>query len=249
MMPRIGRGPITTVVTIVILLAIWQLLYWLVGEIALRSPLETIRYTIRLVSSDSFFGNLRATGMAFGAALVLSVVIGLAIGFVLGFNQFIRQVLEPSLIAFYSIPKLTLYPIVLLTFGLGLPAKIAFGAIHGIVPVALFTINAVRNVRPVLIKTGRVNRLSSLDMVWMVLFPAALPEIFSGIRIGFSLTLIGTLLGEMFASQSGLGYLLMNAIGLNNIDLIMSVTSLLVVFAAAVSTILLIIDRRLHRRF
>ena len=66
-------------------------------------------------------------------------------------------------------------------------------------------------------------------------------------RVGFSLTLIGTLLGEMFAAQRGLGYLLMNAIGLHNVDLIMAVTLLLVVFAATVSSILLVIDRRLHR--
>ena len=57
------------------------------------------------------------------------------------------------LVAIYSIPKMTLYPILLLMFGLGMSAKIAFGAIHGIIPIALFTINAVRNVRPILIKT------------------------------------------------------------------------------------------------
>jgi NitT/TauT family transport system permease protein len=83
-------------------------------------------------------------------------------------------------------------------------------------------------------------------MVRAILFPAAVPEIFTGIRVGFSLTLIGTVLGEMFAAQHGLGYLLMNAISLYNIDLIMSVTFLLVVFAASVNGLLLAIDRRLH---
>jgi NitT/TauT family transport system permease protein len=62
------------------------------------------------------------------------------------------------------------------------------------------------------------------------------------------LTLIGTILGEMFAAQHGLGYLLMNGISLYNVDLIMAMTFLLVVFAAAVNTILLAIDRRLHHR-
>ena len=75
-----------------------------------------------------------------------------------------------------------------------------------------------------------------------------MPEIFTGIRVGFSLTLIGTVLGEMFAAQRGLGYLLMNAIGLYNVDVIMSVTFLLVVFAATVNGVLLAIDRRLHAR-
>ena len=129
-----------------------------------------------------------------------------------------------------------------------MPAKIAFGAIHGIIPIALFTINALRNVKPILLKTGRALNLGSAEIMRSILFPAAVPEIFTGIRVGFSLTLIGTLLGEMFAAQRGLGYLLMNAIGLHNVDLIMAVTLILVVFAASVSTVLLWIDRRLYRR-
>ena len=152
------------------------------------------------------------------------------------------------LVALYSVPKLTLYPILLLTFGLGMSAKVAFGALHGFIPIALFTINAVRNVRPILIKTGRVLNYGTGDMVRRILIPAALPEIFTGIRIGFSLTLIGTLLGEMFASQRGLGYMLMNAMGLHNVDVIMAITLMLVIVAAAVSGALLALDRRLHGR-
>src|SRR5665213_2509585 len=102
--------------------------------------------------------------------------------------------MEPMLVALYSIPKITLYPIILLFFGLGLSAKIAFGAIHGIIPVALFTLNAVRTIKPILIKTGHVMKLSPTVMVREILFPAAVPEIFTGIRVGFSLTLIGTCL-------------------------------------------------------
>jgi NitT/TauT family transport system permease protein len=153
---RRWRGPILLVAG---LLVLWQLLYLAVDDVALRSPLETVRFTVEL----------------------------------LGFYRLAGAVFEPMLVAFYSIPKLTLYPIVLLAFGLGMPAKIAFGVIHGVVPVALFTIAAVANVKPVLIKTGRVLGFGAFDMVTQVLFPAALPEILSGIRIGFALTLIGTL--------------------------------------------------------
>ena len=176
----------------------------------------------------------------------LPSLLGLLIGFALGLHRLSGDAMEPMLVALYSIPKITLYPIILLSFGLGMSAKIAFGAIHGIIPVALFTLNAVRTIRPILIKTGRVLKLSPPVMVRTILFPAAVPEIFTGLRVGFSLTLIGTVLGEMFAAQHGLGYLLMNAISLYNVDLIMSVTFLLVVFAAGVNTILLMIDRRLH---
>jgi NitT/TauT family transport system permease protein len=226
----------------------WQALYWAVGEIALRSPAETIAFTAKLVGTEQFWAHFAETAKAFALALVIAILAGLGIGFLLGFNRFAGEVFEPILVALYSIPKITLYPILLLMFGLGLSAKVAFGAIHGVIPIALFTINAVRNVRPVLIKSGRVMGLSSGAMVRHILLPAAMPEIFTGLRIGFALTLIGTLLGEMFASQRGLGFLLMNAIGLHNIDLIMAVTFLLVLFAATVSSVLLFFDRRLHER-
>jgi NitT/TauT family transport system permease protein len=240
-----SRGPILLLVG---LFVVWQGLYMATGDIALRSPVQTIAYAADLFSRPAFWPNFVETVKAFAAALAIAVAMGITIGMALGFSRLAGDVFEPVLVAVYSIPKVTLYPILLLVFGLGISAKIAFGAIHGIIPIALFTINAVRNVRPVLIKTGRVLKLSPWRMVWRVLFPAALPEIFTGLRIGFALTMIGTVLGEMFASQRGLGYMLMNAIGLHNVDVIMAITLLLTAFAAAVSAILLAIDRRLHRR-
>ncbi|HEV8503479.1 MAG TPA: ABC transporter permease [Casimicrobiaceae bacterium] len=230
------------------LLIAWELAYLAVGDVALRSPWQTIAFTAKLVRTEMFWEHLSNTLRAFAIALVIAVLAGLAIGFALGLKRLAADVMEPMLVALYSIPKVTFYPILLLAFGIGVSAKVAFGAIHGVIPVALFTLAAVRGIKPILLKTGRVLKLEPAAMVRTILFPAAVPEIFTGLRVGFSLTLIGTVLGEMFAAQHGLGYLLMNAIGLYNIDMIMSVTFLLVVFAAGVNGILLAVDRRLHFR-
>jgi NitT/TauT family transport system permease protein len=244
-----GRRPFRNAVVLIGgLLVFWQLMYWVVGDVAMRSPLQTIGYTVKLAQTELFWTHLDNTLRAFAAALAIAIVLGHAIGFALGLHRLSADAMEPMLVALYSIPKITLYPIILLAFGLGMSAKVAFGAIHGIIPVALFTLNAVRSTKPILLKTGRVLKLDPATMVRRILFPAAVPETFTGIRVGFSLTLIGTVLGEMFASQHGLGYLLMNAIGLYNVDVIMSVTFLLVVFAAGVNAILLAVDRRLHFR-
>jgi len=243
------RTPLRNAVVLIAgVFACWQIAYWIVGDVALRSPWQTLRFTVELTHTHLFWLHLANTLQAFAAALAIAIVLGLLIGFGLGLHRLSADALEPMLVALYSIPKITLYPILLLAFGLGMSAKVAFGAIHGIIPVALFTLNAVRGIRPILLKTGRVLKLDSTAMVRSILFPAAVPEIFTGLRVGFSLTLIGTVLGEMFAAQHGLGYLLMNAIGLYNVDVIMSVTFLLVVFAASVNGVLLAIDRRLHYR-
>jgi NitT/TauT family transport system permease protein len=239
---------VNSLILIAVLLAAWQLLFEFAGSQAMTAPVETFRYLGHLLTTETFWSHVEETSRAFFFALLLAVLLGLIIGFLLGVHRFSSEVFEPVLVAFYSVPKITLYPIILLAFGLGLPAKIAFGTIHGVVPVAIFTMGAVRNLNPILLKTARVMRLGPQALVGSVLLPAALPEIFTGIRVGFSLTLIGTLLGEMFGSQRGLGYLLMNAIGLQNVQLIMAVTLLIVLFAASVSTLLIVIDHRLHRR-
>ncbi len=239
------RGPLLLIIG---LFAGWQGLYMLAGDMALRSPLQTFDLTWKLVTLSQHRPHIEETMRAFALAILFAVSIGLATGLVFGFSKIAGDVFEPILVALYSIPKLTLYPILLLTFGLGMSAKVAFGAIHGIIPIALFTINAIRGIRPILLKTGRVLNYSAFEMARRILIPAALPEIFTGIRIGFALTLIGTLLGEMFASQKGLGNLLMRAIGLHNVDLIMSITFLLTVVAAVATGLLLAIDRRLRAR-
>lgn len=231
---------------VIALLILWQIVFWLVGRDALLPPGETIVHLAGLLQTARFWGHIEETGTAFVVALAIAIVAGLAIGLLLGISRTAAEVFEPFLLAGSSIPKIALYPIVLLIFGIGMPAKIAFGAIHGVVPVAIFTLTACGNVPPVLFRTAAAMRLTRWDMIRSVLLPAVLPDIFSGIRLGFSLTLIGTILGEMFGSQRGLGYLLMTAIGLQNIQVIMSVTLLLVIVAATVNGLLLAQDRRLR---
>jgi NitT/TauT family transport system permease protein len=226
----------------------WELLYLGVGDVALRSPASTARTLAVLLGDARFAPHVRETLLAFGQGFLIAVVVGLAIGVPLGAARFAGEVAEPILVALYSIPKVTLYPVILLIFGIGMPAKVAFGAIHGIVPISIFAMNAVRNINPTHLRTARVLRLSPLSFTFSILFPAALPEIVTGIRVGFSLALIGTLLGEMFGSQHGLGHLLMQAMSLHNIERILALTLLLVVFAAGVNAALLALDRRLHSR-
>jgi NitT/TauT family transport system permease protein len=225
----------------------WQLAHEWAGDVALTSPLETIDYAGSLLGSARFWPNVLETFHAFLYALAISALGGLALGLALGAHRLSGDVAEPILVALYAIPKITLYPLILLIFGLGLPAKVAFGAIHGIIPVTIFALSAVRNIKPVHLKTARVMRLTALQAAWTVWLPAALPEIVSGQRVGFSLTLLGVLIGEMFASQRGLGFLLINAIGLNDVKTIMAVTLMIAVVAVLANAALLALDRHLHR--
>ena len=179
-------------------------------------------------------------------SLAISAVAGVALGLVLGMRRFAGEVAEPILSSLYTIPKVTLYPVMLLIFGLGMSAKVAFGVIHGVIPVMLFTIVAVKNIQPVLLRTARVLRLSPTQTALSVLAPAVTPEIITGLRVGFALTLLGVLIGEMFASQRGLGFLIINGINVHDVRMTTTVTLIVVVFAVVANGLMLALDRRAH---
>jgi len=228
------------------LVAIWQLVYWK-SEVAVTGPIETVKTAVELLSSENFWRHALASGRAFGLSLVISSASGVAIGLVLGSHRFSGAVAAPILTAIYTIPKVTLYPMVLLIFGLGISAKVAFGVMHGIVPVVMFTMDAARNINPVWIKSARVLKLSLTETAVSILIPAVMPEIVTGLRVGFSLTLLGVIIGEMFASQQGLGFMIINGMNVHNVRSLTAVVLLLVLFAVVTSSVLLALERRLQR--
>jgi NitT/TauT family transport system permease protein len=241
---RTLRGPLLLTIT---LLVAWQLLHQWAGDTALTAPLPTLQHLWEMIGQKRFLPHVTETGLAFLQALAIAWIGGVGIGVLLGGHKLSGEVAEPILVGLYSLPKITLYPVILLLFGLGMSAKVAFGALHGIIPVVLFTMSAVRNVNRTYLRAGRSMRLTPMQMAWHILIPATLPEIFSGLRIGFSLTLLGTMLGELFASQRGLGFLLMTAIDLNDVQTILAIAVLISLFAVVTNSILLAIDKRLRR--
>ena len=232
----------------IVIVACWQVLHLTVGDGSLSSPWSTLTELVHMLGTQAFWSNATETAKALGLALVIALAGGILLGVLLGVNRLSSIVAEPILLNLYSLPKVTLYPLVLLVFGLGLSAKVAFGVMHGLIPILMFTMNAIRQMRPVYLRASLTMRLPLHRTILHVVLPAVFPEIVSGLRLGFSLTLLGVLIGEMFASQRGLGYLLTSAMNLGDIRTIMAVALFLTLFALLCNGLLLMANRRLNHR-
>lgn len=231
-----------------ILLLAWQLLASVVSDLALASPAEALSELLNGARQGWLWENLFLTLDATFTGFWIAAVIGLWFGFLLGLSKFWSSVWEPFLLGIYAIPKITLFPVFLFLFGLGLASKTMFGMFHGVFPIILFTMYSVATMPPVYIKTARAMNLGKFKTFRSIIVPASLPQIVAGLRFGFSLCFLGVVIGEMFASRAGSGYLLVKAISIADTPRMLAIIVALVVVALAVNWIFLAIEHRLARR-
>jgi NitT/TauT family transport system permease protein len=232
---RPWSGAVDALLLAAAVLAGWQALHMFAGDVALASPAATAARMRVLAGRPGFWAEAGSTAAAFLASGAIAVLGGVALGCLLGLSRVAGRVMEPILGALYALPKVTLYPVVLLLFGLGAAAKIAFGVMHGLIPIGLVTMNAVLQVRPVHMRTARAMRLGRAQTVLRVVVPSILPDVLGGLRIGVPLALLGVLIGEMFASRRGLGHLAMRAMETNDTPTLMAIAVLLTAAALAVN--------------
>jgi ABC-type nitrate/sulfonate/bicarbonate transport system permease component len=162
-----------------------------------------------LVIAPNFWTNLSVTLFEITVALAIGTVSGIAVGLAVGGNRFVGLAFEPYVRAFASIPKIILFPILLVIFGVGINSKIAIGAIAAFFPVALSTAAGMREVNPVLVRVGRSFGVSIVQMVWKIYLPSMVAPILSGLRVSLGVAIVVCLMGEIRYSNMGLGFMVM----------------------------------------
>jgi NitT/TauT family transport system permease protein len=193
-------------IAFVAFLAVWELVgrSGLVSPIILAAPSDI--YRALLESGGEFLDGFRVTLGEIAAAICLSWTGGLAAGLLLGSWPYGAALFGPTFSSFFAVPLVTWYPLIVIWLGIGSASKICYAAIGGFFPIALSTLNSVRNLDRHYVTFGRSIGWSQSQIVLRILLPLALPSVLSGLRIGTALAVIGVIVSEMLGSQAGLGF-------------------------------------------
>lgn len=151
--------------------------------------------------------SLQRAGIAFGAAIVIGIPLGLFMGQV----RVIERSLDPILQLFRQTSALALYPVFILLLGLGETSKVFVIFWATLFPLLLATIGGVKQVDAKLIEMARVYGADRLTVFRRVVLPAALPQIFVGLRLSATTSLLLLIAAEMIGANSGVGFQVMNA--------------------------------------
>jgi len=195
------------------LLLVWQLLVQSgrLSPLFLPAPLSVLAAMWDMTRSGQLPWavlvslNRVVQGFAYGAAA------GVVLGLVAGAVGWVEDVLDPWVAAVYPIPKSALFPLFLLWFGLGDASKIVTIAVGVLFLVLVNTVTGVKAINPVLLKAARDLGASRLQVFTKVILPGALPNIFTGLRLGAGMALILVFITEIEATKAGLGFLLWEA--------------------------------------
>ncbi len=147
------------------------------------------------------------------SGFVIGTVAGGVVGFLLGWYRRLAEFIDPFILAIYSLPKVALAPLFILWFGIGFQTKVILTAVIVFFLVLFNAYAGVRNASKELIDIVRLMGAGTLGVMWRVVLPSALTMIFLGMRISVPYALIGAVVGEMMASNRGIGFLIVQSTG------------------------------------
>lgn len=166
---------------------------------------------VQLFGRGEFYTNLGVTAWEVAAAMVIGGTAGIVTGMVIGGSPFLTRAYEPFLYYIGPTPKIIFFPVMIMWFGLGIPSKIAMGALSCFFPVALSAAAGMRGIDEVLVRVGRSFRATPWQMAAKIYIPAMAAPIMNGLRLGLGVAIIGALLAETKLSNKGIGFLIIQS--------------------------------------
>jgi len=177
-----------------------------IDALTIIPPSEMAAAMAEQLASGDVLASVRQTFLTVALALVLAVTLGTLGGALLHATPRLRRVLDPLLASYYSVPTFIFYPFLVALLGLSMAPLVALGVMSAAPAMVISTLAGLDGVPRVLFKAARVQRLGRVRTLWLVVLPAAMPRLFSGLKLAMSYALIGVIAGEFILSGSGLGY-------------------------------------------
>lgn len=231
--------PLLRVVVLAAALAVWQFIAGALDvEFFISKPTEIWAQLQDWVTTGYLWDNLGVTLQATLYGFLLGAVAGIAVGFLLGLIRLLGKLLDPFITAVYSLPKLALAPLFVLWFGIDLEMKVVLTAVIVFFLVFWNTYAGVRETDEELVDVLRVMGAKRRDMIRKVVLPGSLTYIYVGLKLAIPYALTGAVVGELIASNRGLGYILMSAAGAFNTAGVMAALVVLMLIATLMNALL-----------
>jgi len=231
---------------VIALLLLWQVV-GLAGILPeyVPAPHTIVSYLLVMWNEGTLVKNSWATLQLVYVGFFGGSALGIVLGVLTGRNAIFGRLFDPLVSMTYPIPKIALFPIFVIWFGIGFMSKAVVVFLAAFYPVYIHTFDGVRNTPELHIWSAQNFNASRLQILTEVVIPDSLPQILSGLRVGLALAFIVVFSAELIQSDFGLGQLALQARQFNNYELMFSSISMIAIFGVFHDRLLLLIRQRL----
>lgn len=196
------------IVTWILLLILWQVASNFNSPDFLPSPGKTLQGLEEIFKKGLLWEDIVISMRRVAIGWLRGLVIAIPIGLLVGRFKIVRWLVEPFINFFRFVPAIGFLTLFLMWFGVGEESKLVLITYATIFPVTINTIAGVTGIDPVKYQAAQSLGASQLQVFFTVTIPGAIPNIFTGIRLGLSGAIISIVAAEMLAASEGLGYLI-----------------------------------------
>jgi NitT/TauT family transport system permease protein len=199
------------VATAIVLLVLWQLVCsaFKIADFIFPSPLTIVQAMLEFVGpiADAAWKTFWVTMLGFAIA----IVVGVLLGFLVGSSRLAYAAVYPLLVGFNAVPKAAIVPILIVWFGIGIGPGILTAFLISFFPITVNIATGLATLEPELEDVLRVLGAKRWDVLVKVGLPRSMPYFYGSLKIAITLAFVGTVLAEMTAGDSGIGYLMQTA--------------------------------------
>jgi NitT/TauT family transport system permease protein len=210
----------------------------------LPSPFVVWQKFLTLAGDGTLTRHTLVTLLEIGGGLLIGVTAACSLGYLLGKHRLIEQLVAPYIVASQSVPVVAIAPLLVIWLGSGLASKVLICALITFFPMLINTIVGIRNVDADLYDLMRSLRATRWQLFRLLELPAALPVLFSGLKLSVILAVVGAVVGEFVGADVGLGFLINLARGVLDTPMMFVAIFCLVLIAQTLYLAVALLERR-----
>lgn len=207
------RKFIEYIILLLIIVAVWQILeiIGVINPVTLPAPDTIVKKFISLLLNGKLLNHLLISVVRVLKGYLMAAMAGIVLGVIFGLSERLKRMTDLIIQIVKPIPPIAWIPLVILWFGIGEGSKVFLIFLGGFFTILINVIDGIQQTDQKLIEVSNVMETPRLKYVFQLVIPSAMPNIFTGLRVGLSACWMCVVAAELVASSTGLGYMIMNA--------------------------------------
>jgi ABC-type nitrate/sulfonate/bicarbonate transport system permease component len=233
--------------TLVVFLFVWELCTdsGAINPLFISSPSRIAEAGAAAMSDPDFWNDVRVSANEFIFGYVTAIVVGVPLGLLMGTSRRLSYILAPFVDTLNAVPRVTLLPLLIIWFGIGIWSKVAVVFLGAVIPIVISALSGVKTNEARFLTLAKSFSASRTKIFVSIILPGTVPFIFTGVKYAAGRALLGVVVGELYASTAGVGHMIAEAGNMFQTDTLFFGV---LIFTSTGLVVVALIDR-LERRF